>query len=180
MFYCIRPNVHSSQCPPAVSSRFQSSIYTVSDITEEGCQGSREYRTLSVNWSLMLVCVFSGLLRLLEVQENSEQRKSARSVFMSISFYRKKFEVPFWVFQCVTIKMFLYFSIFKVAGYSAPPLHKWRFFLGFLRCVFSFGNYINGKAQLHQLQLFTAYLSSWIAILAQTMLVTQSPPAWSS
>ena len=146
MLYCVGPNIRSGRCPPAVSSRFQSSIYTVSDTSEEGCWGSREYRTLGVHWSLTLVCGVPGLLGLLELQENWEQCEAARSVFVSASFYRKKFQGPFWVFQCVALKMFSYFSIFEVAGYRAPPLHNGHFFLGFLRCVFTVGNYINGKA----------------------------------
>lgn len=147
MFYCIGLTVHSGQCSPALSSGFQSSTSTVSHTSGEGCKGSGECRAPGVNCSLSLFCGVRGPLRLLEVRENSEHCKTARSVFVFVSFYRKKkIRGPFWVFQCVAIKMLSYFSIFEVAGYRAPPLHNWHFFLGFLRCVFTVGNYINGKA----------------------------------
>lgn len=132
---------------------------------------------LSGVWSLMWVCGVSGLFTLLEVQQDPQQCKSVRSVFVSLPFYRKISKAPFWIFQCVAIKMFWYLSIFKVAGYSAPPFQNWHFFLGFLWCVFTVGNFINGKSQLHQLQLFIALLSSWMAILAQRLLVMHSPSA---
>lgn len=90
MFYCIRPTVHSGQCSPALSSGFQSSTSTVSHTSGEGCKGSGECRAPGVNCSLSLFCGVRGPLRLLEVRENSEHCKTARSVFVFVSFYRKK------------------------------------------------------------------------------------------
>lgn len=86
---------------------------------------------LSAVWSLTWVCGVSGLFALLEVQQDPQQCKSVRSVFLSVPFYRKIPKVPFWIFQCVAIKMFWYFSMFNVAGYSAHLFTTDIFSLGF-------------------------------------------------